>query len=326
MALRRLRAGQLWGICVCAAALAVALAPAAAQADSPVLEIVAPGAAFPVGFTAGGGEVTAAMTGFDTVVHCAGSAGEGAITGPRAALASYAFSGCTTVGGSAGGARCKSAGANLEEIRTGPIEAELVFISQTRHEVGMLLNPHGGVYMDFECGGESVKAIGSFLSPVGPLNQLATSFTAILTRSGALQIPDEYENAFGDTLKAVSTGEREGQPAASTGVELAFTIHPAVPLEVRAVSAAEVEARRHDEEAAAARKRQQEEATARKHQEEEAARKRLEEEQAKPAPPTRAQKLAKALKRCRALDSRRKRTRCVHRARRRYGAKAAHRR
>ncbi len=319
MALRRLRAGQLWGMCVCVVALAVALAPAAAKADSPVLEIVAP--ALPVSFTADGGEVTAAMTDFDTVVHCAGSHGEGAITGPRAVVSNYFFTGCTTQGGTHGGVKCKSAGANSEEIRTGAIEAELVFISQARHEVGMLLNPHSGVYMDFECGGESVKAIGSFLSPVGPINQRANSFTATLTRSGTTQTPNEYENPFGDELKAFSTGEREGQPAAATGVELAFTIHPSMPLEVKAVTAAEVEAKRHDQETAAA-------AATKKRQDEEAAvRRRLEEELATQKQLlARAQKLSAALTRCQKLGSKGKRARCAHRARQRYGAKAAQQR
>jgi hypothetical protein len=316
MALRRSRAGQLWRMCVCAAALAAALAAvgaAEAKADSPVLEIVAP--ALPVSFTAEGGEVTAAMTGFDTVVHCNGSHGEGAITGPRAAVSNYFFTGCTTVGGTHGGVPCKSEGANAEEIRTGAIEAELVFISQALHEVGMLLNPHGGTYMDFECGGESVKAIGSFLSPVGPLNKQSTSFSAILKRSGTLQTPNEYENPFGDKLKALSTGEREGQPAAATGVELSFTIHPNVQLEVKAVTGAEVEAKRHDQEAAAAvvvKKRQDEEA---------ATRKRLEEELATERSLLgREQKLSRALVRCQKLGSKGKRAKCVQRAKRRYGA------
>ncbi|HEY2716927.1 MAG TPA: hypothetical protein VGI73_11980 [Solirubrobacterales bacterium] len=291
-----------------AAALAAAVGAAEAKADSPVLEIVAP--ALPVSFTAEGGAVTAAMTDFDTVVHCTGSHGEGAIVGPRAAISNYFFTGCTTQGGTAGGAKCKSESANAEEIRTGAIEAELVFISQARDEVGMLLNPHGGVYMDFECGSEDVKAIGSFLSPVGPLNQRTSSFSATLARSGTLQIPSEYENAFGDRLKALPTGEREGQPAAATGVELAFAIHPSMPLEVKALTGAEVEARRHDQEAAA-KKREDEEA---------AARKRLEEElAAQRSLLARERKLSKALARCQKVASKGKRAKCVHRAKRRYG-------
>jgi hypothetical protein len=320
MTLRRLRAVQLWGMCVCVVALAAAAAfgAAEARADSPVLEVVAP--ALPVGFIAEGGEVTAAMTDFDTVVHCTGSHGEGAITGPRSALSTYVFTGCTTVGGTHGGVKCKSEAASAEEIRTGRIEAELVFISQAQHEVGMLLNPRGGTYMDFECGGESVKAIGSFLAPVGPLNSKASSFSATLSRSGTTQTPNEYENAFGDKLKALSTGEREGQPAAATGVELAFTIHPTVPLEVRAVTGAEVEAKRHDQEAVAA-------AAAKKRQDEEVAtRKRLEEELAtEKSLLARAQKLSQALERCQRLGTKHKRAKCVQRAKRRYAARKVQR-
>jgi hypothetical protein len=49
-----------------------------------------------------------------------------------------------------------------KKITAGAIEADLVYIDQAKHEVGMLLNPGGGLYMTFECGGESVEAIGRF--------------------------------------------------------------------------------------------------------------------------------------------------------------------
>lgn len=49
--------------------LALTVGPAHAKAASPVLEFVAPGTAFPVGFTADGGPVTAELAGFDSVVH-----------------------------------------------------------------------------------------------------------------------------------------------------------------------------------------------------------------------------------------------------------------
>lgn len=64
-----------------------------------------------------------------------------------------------------------------------------MYIDQAKHEVGMLLNPDGGIYMNFECGGESVEAIGPFLSPVGPINKEATSFTATLSQSDGVQTP-----------------------------------------------------------------------------------------------------------------------------------------
>lgn len=308
-------------MCACLAALIVAL-PAHANAASPELEFVAPPSAFPIHFTATGGPVNAAMAEFEPEVHCTGSQGEGEITGPRSTRSHYVFTGCEARGGTENGHECKSEDANAEEIKTKSIDADLVYISQVRHEVGMLLNLQGDVYMNFECGGEPVKGTGSFLSPVGPINQQATSFTAFLTRSGALQIPNEYENANGEKLQAIPMGEREGHPAATTGVELGFTIHTDIPLEVKAVTAAEVEAaeaKTRDEEAAA-KKRQEEEAAKKKHEEEEAAaKKRLEEEQAKFKKPTRAQLLSNALKRCRKFTSKHKRTRCEVRAKRKYG-------
>jgi hypothetical protein len=299
---------------VCAVALVTALAlavmPASASAASPVLEFVIPGHGFPTTFTANGGEVTAALTGFDTVVHCAGSHGEGVITGPRSTVSSWFFTECETLGGTEGGRKCKSVGANEKELKAEGIEADLVYIDQTRREVGMLLNPHGGVYLSFECAGESVKASGPFLSPVSPLNEESGSFTATLTRSGSTQTPSEYEGANGEKLQAIPMGARGLQSPVTTGVELSFAITPSARGEIRALTAKEVEAKQREEEAAAARQRREEEAG---REEEVAAQKRREEAKG------RHRQLTKALKRCRKATSRHKRVRCETRAKKRYG-------
>ncbi|HET7443092.1 MAG TPA: hypothetical protein VFJ57_00385 [Solirubrobacterales bacterium] len=318
--LRRSGAGQVRAMCIGVAVLIAALVPAImsaqAKAASPVLEFVPKASAFPVSFTADGGEVTAALADFDTVVHCSGSHGEGKITGPRSTLSNYVFTGCETQGGTKGGQACESEGANAKEIKSETIEANLVYIDQAKHQVGMLLNPNEGTYLDFKCGGESVKALGSFLSPVGPINQEATSFTASLSRSGALQIPNEYENALGEKRKAIPTGEREGQPAATTGVELGFTIHTAVPLQIKAVTAAEIEAKQREDEAAAAtaaKKRQDEEAAYRA-----AVKQRLEAEAELER--VRRALLSSSLKQCRETSSKHKRVRCEKRVKKKYGA------
>ncbi len=331
---RHLRGGQLRGMCISVvasiAALALSAMPAQAKAASPVLEFVAPGAAFPVGFTVSGGPVTAALADFETVVHCSGSEGDGAIVGPRSTVSNYVFTGCKAQGGSDAGAQCKSEGANAEEITAEAIEANLVYIDQAKHEVGMLLNPDGGVYMNFKCGGELVEASGPFLSPVGPLNKEATSFTATLSRSGALQTPSEYENAIGEKRQAIPMGKRGVNPLATTGVELGFTIHTSAPLQIKAITAAEIEARQREDEAAAAtaaKKRQDEEAAAaaaaKKRQQEEAAaataaRKRQEEE-AKSERLRRAL-LSSTLKQCREAQSKHKRVRCEKRAKKKYAS------
>jgi hypothetical protein len=308
-------------MCVCVAvliaALALTVAPAHAKAASlPVLEFVAPGTAFPIDFTADGGEVTAVMDGFETEVHCTESEGDGEIIGPRSTLSEYVFTGCEAQSGANTGHECQSAGANPEEIRSEEIEAELVYIDQAKHEVGMLLNPSEGVYMNFECGGEEVKARGPFLSPVGPINQQATSFTATLSRSGALQTPNEYENANGEKRQAIPMGERGLHPAATTGVELSFTIQTSALLQIKAITGAEIEAKQREDEAAAAaaaKKRQDEEAAAAaaatKRQEEEARLRRI-----------RHQLLSITLKRCRTAKSKHKRGRCEKRAKKQYGS------
>lgn len=314
---------KLRGIGLCAAALiaflAAAIGPAPATAASPVLEFVSPTSAFPIGFTADGGEVTAALAGYDTVVHCTDSEGDGNVVGPRATLSQWVFEGCETQGGSAGGAQCQSEGADPKEIRTDTIEADLVFIDQAKHQVGMLLNPDGGVYMEFKCGGEEVTAIGPFLSPVGPINVLTDSFTANLTRSGTTQTPSEYENALGEKRQAIPMGERPGQPPATTGVELGFTIHPSASLEIKAVTAAEIEARQAEELAALQKKRQEEEAAtaaAVKRREEAEAKTKQEEEKAEQL--RRARLRSQGLTRCRKLKAKPKRVRCETRVKKKY--------
>lgn len=318
----RLRAGRIWATCAFAAAAIAVAVPGQAMAASPVLEFATPG--FPLSFTAEGGAVTAVLADFETTVECTGSRGEGAITGARSTLSIYDFTGCETHGGGKGGRQCKSTDANEREIRSPLIEAELVFLDQATRAVGMLLDPHGGVYLEFECGGENVKALGPFLSPVGPVNQPSSTFTASLSRLGATQIPSEYEGPAGERLKAIPTGELQGETPDTTGVELGFTIHTSAPLTVRAVSAAEVEAKQREEEAAA-KKRDEETAAARKWAEEEAkakeATKRQEEERARAQ--RRAHRLSKALKQCRKTKTGHRRIRCERRAKHRLGPKPA---
>ncbi len=327
MGARKLR-GRWVGIAVVLTALivAVALSQSSAQSASaapaaPVLEFVAP--SFPVSFTAEGGQVTAVLAGFDTVVHCDGSSGSGELTGPRTALSHYVFTGCETQGGGDGEEPCESEGAAPNEIRSGSIEAELVYINQLTHQVGMLLAPHGGVYLSFKCGGEAVKAIGPFLSSVGPIDQLSQTFTATLSRVNSTQVPDQYEGPAGEPLAAIPTGERGTHPPASTAVELNFNIHTAVPIEVKALSSADVElGRLNDELAALAAKKHQEEearAAAEKRTQEEAAERTLREERA--LAKERAQKRAKALRQCRKLKPRHARIRCEARAKKKYGAR-----
>lgn len=301
------------------AVLALAVVPTSANAASPILEFVIPGHGFPTSFTAEGGPVNAVLADFEPVVNCTGSHGEGEITGPRSTVSHYIFTGCKAEHGSLNGQPCKSEGANSEEIRAENVQAELVFINQAKHEVGMLLNPSGGIYMEFRCGGELVKARGPFLAPVGPINQEATSFTASLSHVGALQIPGEYEGPNGEKLLAIPTGEREAQPPAKTGVSLSFTILPSASLEIKAVTAHEVEAKQRQEEAAAAKSRREEEAATKKRQEEETAAKKRQQEAQKKA----HHQLTKALKQCRKVKSKHKRTRCEKRAKRKYASKAS---
>jgi hypothetical protein len=329
--------------------MALLLVPAGASAATPVLEFVVPGHGLPVELTTEGGEVKAEGFSGD-VMTCAHSSGQGEITGPRRAVAKFEFTGCN-----ADPQKCKSKGAGEEEIRTGSIEAELVYIDQKKHEVAVLLNPHGGTYMSFECGGIPARGEGSFLAPGAPLNTETTSFTTTLSKSsmlGGVQTPDEYEGAGGEKLKAIPLGEKNNNLILEpTGVESTITVTTAEPVEVRAVTAEEVEAKQHEEAKKQEEALQKQEATLKKFEEalkkaeehakqvgaenvqlaaavkkdqEEvaAAKKKLEElEKAKSHPPTRAQLLAKALKQCK-KEPKNKRAQCEVKAQKKYGHKA----
>ncbi len=344
------RGGQLLrGRHCCAVALVAAIAlllvPAGASAASPVLEFVAPGHSWPVSFTTQGGEVTA--EGFSgAVMTCAHSSGQGEITGPRRAIAEYEFTECKTETD-----KCESEGAGVEEIKTGLIEAELVYIDQKSREVAVLLNPRGGTYMRFECGGIPVRGEGPFLAPGGPLNTETTSFTTTLSKSGGVQTPDEYEGAGGEKLKAIPLGEKNNNLILEpTGVESTITVTTEEPVEVRAITAEEVEAKQREEakkqeealqKLEATLKKQEEAlkkaeehakqleeantqlaAAVKKDQEEVAAtKKKLEELKAKSHPPTRAQLLSKALKQCK-KEPQDKRAQCKAEATKKYGHKA----
>ncbi len=251
-------------------------------------------------FTNEGGKVIAEMEGLNTVVECAGSHGEGKITGPRSTVSSYVFTGCVTEGG---GKKCQSEGANEGEITAEKIAAELVFINQAKHEVGVLLDPGGEVYIAFKCGAETAEGFGPFLAPVSQINQETTSFTASLSESGKVQTPDEYEGANGEKLPAIPKGKVGSDVnLVPTGVELSFTVHTGVPLQIRALSAADVAVEEeHARQAAEQAKHQQEEAAAKKHQEEAAAEAKKQQEAAAKKQAEEAEAAAKQQEQIKAL-------------------------
>lgn len=338
-----LRAGHLRGIglgvVALIAALALTFAPARANAATPVLEYVSPGTSSPVFFEALGGEVDARLGDFNRLVKCSGSEGWGEITGPRTTFSEYVFTGCVAKKidpPSEPDLTCTTDGAEAGEIWSEEIEAELVYLDQSKHQAAMLLNPGEGIYMEFKCGSNTVKAIGSFLAPVNPVNTLTSFFTAeLITDAGNIQVPTEYEDLSGVKHQAIPTAIVNGEAPDNSGVGLTFDIATTVPLEIKAVNAAEVEARQRAEEEAAAKKRQEEEAAAKKRQEDEAAAKKRQEEEAaaalarrqaeekakaKKAAAHKAQLRAKGLKRCRSLDSKPRRIKCETRVKKKYSA------
>jgi hypothetical protein len=308
------------------------VADADASPSPPVLEFTTSSKTFPVAFTTESGAVTAELAGFESVVHCAASQGQGEITGPHSTLSHYSFTGCAAEGSL--NAKCKSLGANAEEIVSEEVEAEPVYIDQARNEVGLLLDPTGGVYMKFECGGESVEAIGPFLAPASPTDKETTTFTATLSESQGVQTPDEYELANGEKRLALPSGKRGTHEPAPTGVEATFTIHTSVPVEVKELTTGQVEAKRR-EEAEKARQAEtkrteetiaklREEAATDKHAEESLSAKlaAIEKRETDEAAKRKREKLlAGALKRCK-REPPRKRAQCRAKAKRRYGSAA----
>jgi hypothetical protein len=314
------------------AALGLAIAPAYASAASPILEFVPTGSSFPIPFEAEGGAVSAGLGDFDRIVNCSDSEGGGQIIGPRTTLSSYVFTGCVAqvIEGPGTDLNCKSEGASEEEIRSETIGTDLVYLDQTKHEAAMLLNPDGGVYMEFECGANLVKASGSFLAPVNPVNKLTDSFTAVLERNGNSQTITEYEDLNGVKHQAIPTAVVNGELPDTSGVALSFTIETNSRLEVKAISATEVETKqRADEEA---KKRQDEEAAAKKRQDDEAAAKKRQDDeaaavlaakqrQAAAEESARKRHLTNARKQCKKVKAGPKRVRCVKRANKKYGAR-----
>lgn len=354
-ALQESRVGQPFRSCrLCVVALAAATAllfvPAGASAASPVLEFVVPGHNLPIPFITESGEVNAEMVGLKKLVQCAASTGEGEITGPRSTVSNYTFTGCVT-----GTEKCESTGASEGEIKTGPIDGELVYIDQARRQVGIVLDPNAGTYIAFECEGISAEGRGPFLAPVSPTNTEATAFAAILSQSESAQTPDEYETLTGEKVPAIPMGKHGSQALVKTGVEATFTVHPSWPGEIKAITAQEVEAdedakkreealqtletalqkqeealkktEEHAKQLAGEAKKHEEEATAqlaatvKKYQEEATAtKKQLAAIEAKKQVPTRAQLLAKAQRTCQ-KQPKKQRARCVASAHKRYGAK-----
>jgi hypothetical protein len=234
------------GICAVVLVALATLLPVPAGAGAavaPVLEF-ATSAPLPVHFSAEGGPVVAQMTDLATVLDCEAIVGEGEITGPRSTVSEYRLTRCVAHEGAETEAKCQSAGAASEEIKTGQIEAELVYINQSTRNVGVLLNPHGGSYIAFECGGESAEGIGAFLASVGPVDTPASVFGATLSERDSMQAPDEYEGANGERLQAIPEGKRGVEALAPTGVEATLGIHTGVPVEIKAITSEELEAQR----------------------------------------------------------------------------------
>lgn len=348
---RRSRAKGLGGIPACVAALVAALvltiAPTGAQAATPILEFASPGHSFPIPFETEGSNIEARLNNYDRIVECDHAHGHGEVTGPTSTVSSYVFTGCQAevIGGGGTPLKCASEFSAEEEIKSAMIDAEPVYLDQADHKVAMLLNPAGGVYMEFACEGPVIKASGSFLAPVDPVNQLASSFTTKVERNGTGQIIKEYEDLNGVKHTATPIGQVGSESPANNGIALEMAIAPSSPLEIKAISRGEVETKQRADEEAAAKKKQEEDAAKaaadKKRQEEQAAKdaaaKKLQEEEAakqlqvellqkqRAQAKKRTQQRIKALKQCRKLKTSEKRTRCETRVKKKFSApKKAH--
>jgi hypothetical protein len=278
---RRLLRGGGTGAAITAmaiAAMAVALMAPVAGANTPaVLEYVS-AKPLPVEFTGASGAVTVEDEGGTGALHCVASSSKGEIVGPRQAILESVYTECSTEAEGKTFA-CQSSGASAGEIKTGALETELVYIDKAEEKIGMVLNPKGGKYVAYECGGIPAEGRGSIISSITPVNQATTSFTQVFSQSHGAQVPAEYETANGEKHKAIAEGSVEGFSVGTTGTEATNTTKTVEPLEIKVEP--EKQSEEKHEESSNVKKQEEEAAATKKRQEEETAKKRAEEEAAK---------------------------------------------
>jgi hypothetical protein len=100
-------------------------------------------------------------------------------------------------------AHCTSSGAATGEIRTNELGDRLVYLSQAKHEVGMLFGA-GEVtpFASFACGANNEVLKGSLLARISPVNTITAHFPIAAIGKGGVQELSQYEGEKGEKLSA----------------------------------------------------------------------------------------------------------------------------
>jgi len=156
-----------------------------------------------------------------TKVTCTALAAKGLITGLTTISVSQTdFSGCES-----GGIKCNTSGAGVGVIKVKELEGELGVISKgspsTKDKIGTVLWPKGGSptsgseFVEFACGGLTVKVKNSIIAPV-PANAMKLAATIKYTASKGVQKPTKFEggpNTFLESKFSAAPYEQSGQSA-----------------------------------------------------------------------------------------------------------------
>jgi hypothetical protein len=129
----------------------------------------------PTSFTLSGGTI-----GFhqeSPYFQCRETKGTGSITGEKGGTVELVFKGCAD----SLGAECMNT-ATLGEIQSEAIPFVLAYTSKTSPvQVALVFNHKGGTFTAYKCGSASATTVRhAILSPIAPLNTVATSFTDTL--------------------------------------------------------------------------------------------------------------------------------------------------
>ena len=187
-------------------------------------------------FTGQGSSIVLQTTGHSTIT-CVNANISGEYTGPKTATVEIEFQACTN----AESKQCQTTPAQVSEIKSLPLEAELGFIKNQLPyvKVGLDLKPKPPLteLATYECGTvtESARIEGSVIAQIKPIDKMTTESNLLfkVTRAGA-QVPESFEGGPKDTLSTTFTSGLESTTAPSTMSMSAETGANANPLEIKA--------------------------------------------------------------------------------------------
>jgi hypothetical protein len=150
-------------------------------------------------------------------ISCQSGSDAGKITGHKTLTAKFAFKNCHPVGYPR--ITCTTAGAASGEIKTGELNASLVYISKANKEVGIDFNPYEKekeleygqpTFALFNCEGAREIISRAVIVPITPINTSTTKFTLTFAQKQGVQKPTKYENEEGKLVTNTLQGTFQG--------------------------------------------------------------------------------------------------------------------